>query len=221
MEWNQFLRCDASDLMQEVEDKSVDLIFSSLPDISQTHYNTDTANYKVFQANVMKQFARMVKDDGFVVVSQTDRKINGEILANHITYSNALSECGMKMKDYKIVVRNVPVDKRDMYYFNYQQCVIFTRKGTIKRSGDFLKNILIYNTERIGNIKGALNSFMWPEPFCRMIIDKLTVEGEKVLDPFAASGIALQVAKEMNRQYLGCELNKEVYDNSIMKTSLI
>ena len=169
----------------------------------------------------MQQFARMVKDDGFVVVSQTDRKINGEILANHITYSNALSECGMKMKDYKIVVRNVPVDKRDMYYFNYQQCLIFTRKGTIKRSGDFLKNILIYNTERIGNIKGALNSFMWPEPFCRLIIDKLTKEGEKVLDPFAASGIALQVAKEMNRQYLGCELNKEVYDNSIMKTSII
>ena len=221
MEWNQFLLCDASDLMQEVEDKSVDLIFSSLPDISQTHYNTDTVSYKEFQANVMKQFARMVKDDGFVVVSQTDRKINGEILANHITYSNALSECGMKMKDYKIVVRNEPVDKRDMYYFNYQQCVIFTRKGTIKRSGDFLKNILIYNTERIGNIKGALNSFMWPELFCRMIIDKLTVEGEKVLDPFAASGIALQVAKEMNRKYLGCELSKEVYDNSIMKTSLV
>ena len=221
MEWNQFLRCDAADLMREVEDKSVDLIFSSLPDISQTHYNTDTVSYKEFQVNVMKQFARMVKDDGFVVVSQTDRKINGEILANHITYSNALSECGMKMKDYKIVVRNVPVDKRDMYYFNYQQCVIFTRKGTIKRSGDFLKNILIYNTERIGNIKGALNSFMWPEPFCRMIIDKLTVEGEKVLDPFAASGISLQVAKEMNRQYLGCEISKEVYDNSIMKTSII
>ena len=221
MEWNQFLLCDASDLMQEVEDKSVDLIFSSLPDISQTHYNTDTVSYKKFQANVMKEFARMVKDDGFVVVSQTDRKINGEILANHITYSNALSDCGMKMKDYKIVVRNEPVDKRDMYYFNYQQCVIFTRKGTIKRSGDFLKNILIYNTERIGNIKGALNSFMWPELFCRMIIDKLTVEGEKVLDPFAASGIALQVAKEMNRKYLGCELSKEVYDNSIMKTSLV
>ena len=77
MEWNQFLRCDAADLMREVEDKSVDLIFSSLPDISQTHYNTDTMNYKVFQVNVMKQFARMVKDDGFVVVSQTDRKING------------------------------------------------------------------------------------------------------------------------------------------------
>ena len=220
MEWNQFLLYDASKLMQEVEDKSVDLVFSSLPDISQTDFSNNITHYKMFQRSVMQQFARMVKDDGFVVVSQTDRKINGEILANHITYSNTLSECGMKMKDYKIVVRNEPVDKRDMYYFNYQQCVIFTRKGTIKRSGDFLKNILIYNTDRIGNIKGALNSFMWPEPFCKLIIDKLTKEGDKVLDPFAASGIALQVAKEMNRQYLGCELNKEVFDNAIMNTSI-
>ena len=220
MEWNQFLLCDASKLMQEVEDKSVDLVFSSLPDISQTDFSNDITHYKMFQRSVMQQFARMVKDDGFVVVSQTDRKINGEILANHITYSNTLSECGMKMKDYKIVVRNEPVDKRDMYYFNYQQCVIFTRKGTIKRSGDFLKNILIYNTDRIGNIKGALNSFMWPEPFCKLIIDKLTKEGDKVLDPFAASGIALQIAKEMNRQYLGCEINKEVFDNAIMNTSI-
>ncbi len=220
MEWNQFLLCDASKLMQEVEDKSVDLVFSSLPDISQTDFSNNITHYKMFQRSVMQQFARMVKDDGFVVVSQTDRKINGEILANHITYSNTLSECGMKMKDYKIVVRNEPVDKRDMYYFNYQQCVIFTRKGTIKRSGDFLKNILIYNTDRIGNIKGALNSFMWPEPFCKLIIDKLTKEEDKVLDPFAASGIALQVAKEMNRQYLGCEINKEVFDNAIMNTSI-
>ena len=61
---------------------------------------------------------------------------------------------------------------------------------------------------------------MWPEPFCKLIIDKLTKEGDKVLDPFAASGIALQVAKEMNRQYLGCEINKEVFDNAIMNTSI-
>ena len=66
MEWNQFLLCDAADLMREVEDKSVDLIFSSLPDISQTHYNTDTFNYKGWQTNVMRQFARMVRMMGLL-----------------------------------------------------------------------------------------------------------------------------------------------------------
>jgi DNA modification methylase len=219
MKWNQFVLGDATELIQEIEDKSVDLVFTSLPDISQTEY--DIVDYKTFQVNTMKQLSRVVKDDGFVVVSQTDRKINGEILANHITYSNTLSECGMKMKDYKIVVRNEPVDKRDMYYFNYQQCVIFTRNGTIKRSGDWLKNIFIYDTKRIGKIKGPLNFYVWPEAFCRMIIDRLSKETDKVLDPFAASGISLQIAKEMNRQYLGFEISKEVYNNSIIKNAII
>ena len=26
-----------------------------------------------------------------------------------------------------------------MYYFNYQHCLVFTKKVTIKRSGDWLK----------------------------------------------------------------------------------
>lgn len=221
MEWNQFIHGDAFDLMPQVEDKSVDLIFSSLPDISQTPYGTNVVPYKAFQVRAMKEFARIVKDDGFVVISQTDRKINAEILANHITYTNALVDCGMILKDYKIIVRNQPVDKKDMYYFNYQQCVIFTRTGTIKRNGEFLKNILIYDTNRIGNIKGALNSYMWPEPFCRLIIGQLTKKGDKVLDPFAASGISLQVAREMDRKYLGSELSEEVYNNSMMQTALV
>ena len=69
-------------------------------------------------------------DDGFVVI-QTDRKINGEIFANHITYYNAMLRNGYVLKDYKIMVK-LSVDKRDMYYFNYQHCLVFTRKFTIK-----------------------------------------------------------------------------------------
>ena len=59
---------------------------------------------------------------------------------------NAMVDYGWKLKDYKIVVRNHPVEKRDMYTFNYQHCLIFTRTGTIKRAGDFLKGIMVYDT---------------------------------------------------------------------------
>ena len=58
--------------------------------------------------------ARITKPKGFVVISQTDRKINGEILPNHITYYQAMIRNGFKLKDYKIMVRNNPVDKRDL-----------------------------------------------------------------------------------------------------------
>ena len=150
---NNFIHGDAFDVFKQMPDQSVNLTFTSLPDISQTPYGKDVKKYQVLQNQACDEMARTTKDDGFVVISQTDRKINGEILPNHITYYNAMLRNGYVLKDYKIMVRNYPVDKRDMYYFNYQHCLVFTKKGTIKRSGDWLKNILVYDTKRLGNVK--------------------------------------------------------------------
>ena len=58
------------------------------------------------------------------------------------------------------MVRNNPVDKKDMFYFNYQHCLVFTKKGVIKRSGDWLKNILVYETKRLGNVKCPFNLYV-------------------------------------------------------------
>ena len=140
--------------------------------------------------------ARTTKDDGFVVISQTDRKINGEILPNHITYYNAMLRNGYVLKDYKIMVRNNPVDKRDMYYFNYQHCLVFTKKGVIKRSGDWLKNILVYETKRLGNVKGPFNLYVWNDNFIKLVIEYLSKEQDIVSDPFAGSGVVLGLQKK-------------------------
>ena len=221
MKWNQFVLGDCYEVMKEIDDKSVDLVFTSPPDISQTQYNTDIKNYQVFQRIATTSFSRIVKNEGFVLIAQTDRKINGEILTNHITYYQSMVELGWKLKDYKIIVRNYPVDKRDMYTFNYQHCLIFTKKGTIKRSGDFLKNIMVYDTQKMKGFSGPLQLHMWNENFIELMLEYLTKENDKVIDPFAGSGVVPYVAKRMNRQYLGCEINKEVYDASIMNTAIV
>ena len=62
MEWNQFLLGNAFDIMPQVEDKSVELIFSSLPDISQTEYADNVSKYQQFQTTAMNEFARIIKD---------------------------------------------------------------------------------------------------------------------------------------------------------------
>ena len=220
MKWNQFVLGDCFDVMRELDDRSVDLVFTSPPDISQTNFGTAIGFYKSFQRKACSAFARIVKDDGFILIAQTDRKINGEILTNHITYYQSMVELGWKLKDYKIIVRNHPVDKRDMYTFNYQHCLIFTKKGTIKRSGDFLKNIMVYDTQKMKGFSGPLQLHKWNENFIELMLEYLTKENDKVIDPFAGSGVVPYVAKRMNRQYLGCEINKEVYDASIMNTAI-
>ena len=221
MEWNRFILGDCFDVMREMEDNSVDFVFTSPPDISQGDWNNNIESYQNFQKKTTEECSRISKDNGFVLIAQTDRKINGEILTNHITYYQSMIRLGWKLKDYKIIVRNYPVDKKDMYTFNYQHCLIFTKKGKFKRGGDILKNILVYDTEKMKGLQGPLNLHIWNEFFVELMINTLTKEGDKVFDPFSGSGIVPYVARNLNRKYLGCELNEEVYNESIMKRSII
>ena len=41
MKWNQFVLGDCYKVMKEIDDKSVDLVFTSPPDISQTNFEND------------------------------------------------------------------------------------------------------------------------------------------------------------------------------------
>jgi len=47
---------------------------------------------------------------------------------------------------------------------------------------------------------------------CRKLIENSTVEGETVLDPFAGSGSALVAAEDLNRNWIGIEIEKKWYD---------
>ena len=221
MKWNQFVHGDCFDVMEDIEDKSVDLIFTSPPDISQTNFDNDIEMYKTFQRRACSSFSRLVKDDGFVLIAQTDRKINGEILPNHITYYNAMIFNDWKLKDYKIVVRNHPVEKRDMYTFNYQHCLIFTKTGTIKRAGDYLRSIMVYETHKMKGFKGPMQLHMWNENFIELMLEYLSKENDKVVDPFAGSGVVPYVARRMNRQYLGVELDEAVYNASVFQIAIV
>jgi len=223
MEWNRFILGDAFTIFPEIENESIDLCFTSPPNISPQYFGKDIPKYQEFQKNALKEMARVTKPTGFVVISQTDRKINGEILSNHITYILAMKDNGFKLKDHKIMVRNYPVDVKDLFYFNYQHTLVFTKKGTIKRSGDWAKNILVYKTDWNGGGSGTGNTknFSWNKDFVKLILCKLTQENQKVFDPFAGSGIVPWTAKNMNRQYLGIELIKDIYEKSYFNQSSI
>ena len=103
---NDYILGDAFEVMEKIDDNSVDLLFTSLPDLSQTPFaeSKDVDGYQDLQHEALLNFARITKDNGFIVICQTDRKFNGEILANHITYYKAMVYLGYKLKDVKIVV---------------------------------------------------------------------------------------------------------------------
>ncbi len=213
---DEYVKGDCFDYLPIIPNDFVDLIFTSCPDLSKTKYDkTDSGikGYKDFQKKVMNEFSRIVKPSGFVVICQTDRRINGAILSNHLWYSKCMDECGMKLKDYKIVVRN-KVGKKDMYYFTFQHMQIFTYEGTIKRGGDWLKDIYVDNQRKV------LNQFIWTEDFCEYVIGHLTNVGDLVMDMFAGMGVVLHTAKKLKRHYWGTEITDDFYNEGFKNKSV-
>ena len=49
MKWNQFVNGDCFEVLEPIENQSVDLVFTSPPDISQTEWGKDIKLYTEFQ----------------------------------------------------------------------------------------------------------------------------------------------------------------------------
>lgn len=204
----EYVKGDVFDYLPDIPDKTIDLIFTSCPDLSQTDFDKSTNginSYQEFQKEAMKHFSRIVKEDGFVVICQTDRRVNGSILSNHMWYARCLEENGMTLKDYKIVVRN-QVGKKDMFYFTFQHMLVYTYTGTIKRGGEWLRDMYVDKQDKIGN------QSVWSQDFCKFIVGHLTEEGDTVIDPFAGVGPVLIAARSLNRKWWGAEITDEFYN---------
>ena len=50
-----------------------------------------------------------------------------------------------------------------------------------------------------------------------LLISLVTKEGQTVLDPFCGCGTTLVAAKNLKREYIGFEINKEYYDNILLR----
>ena len=218
---------DALVQMKLIPDKSVDLVFTSCPDLSQTDFGKQVGDYKSFQREAVDEMSRIVKDTGFLIICQTDRKLDGKILANHIWYHRCATRNGLELKDIKAVIRNpVPkgratfqsvedaISKRDLYHIIYQNFLCFTRKGTFERKGEILRSVLVDNQHLIGN------QHVWSQDFCKLIINAYSQEGDVVIDPFAGVGPVLKAAKDLKRIYFGCELAEHFYNTDFTRFKL-
>ena len=215
LEWNNLILGNCFDGMMQIEERSVDLIFTSVPDLNDLGIK-DTTEYANFVTQAMVSFNRVISDNGFVAMCQTDRKIGGRVLSKHTFIIDYMQRLDFVLKDYKIMVVN-SMDSKDQYKFPYQHLCVFTRKGTIQRKGEWLKHILQYEMKKPPNRP----FYIWNENFVKLVIENLSKEDDKVLDPFSGSGIVPYMARSLNRQYLGFEIDKEIYDASLVRTAIV
>ena len=73
-------------------------------------------------------------------------------------------------------------------------------------------NLIVAPNERADR---GLHPTQKPIKLLKALIELTTQKGQIVLDPFAGSGSTLVAARELEREYVGFEINEEYYNNAI------
>lgn len=214
---------DALQALSSVPDKTVDVLLIDPPygiGFRSNHPLIDNINKSLMGDDISifgyldKLFDALqskLKDDAFVYVF-TSWKVIAKL---------------MPIMEKYFDVKNVIVwDKGnwtggDLYnnYADSYELIVFASKGNKKLNWMKRPRNIISCTRPTTNPRRRLHPVEKPVDLLKQLISHSTVEGEVVLDCFAGSGSTLVAAEELNRKWIGIEIDPEWYE--IAKTRIL
>jgi site-specific DNA-methyltransferase (adenine-specific) len=218
---------DALEILKQLESKSINLIFADPPyNLSGKNYLTcksgkmakcykgswdQIENIHEFNRNWIKECVRILKDDGTMWISGT--------LHNHPSIGVILKELNLwiindiiwfKPNAPPLIQKNrfVPsteliwvASKSKRYYFNYEMAVKLS-------NGKQMRNLWEIRAEK----HKTSHPTEKPEKLLERIILIGSKEGDVILDPFMGSGTTGVVAKRLNRNFIGIEIDENYFE---------
>jgi len=189
----------SSEDMSEIPDNSIDLYVSGSLYLGKTW-----ELYKSLYQKLYLDQKRILKDDGYLVIQQTDAYVNNQVFLKSQKLINLLKD------DYNLI--DMKIWKRckvNFFQFPYSYFFIFVKKENTSgrqkiKNKRYLRGIWDYpQTEG-----SELNS--WNEDLCNMLVDSFTKKDDSILDPLAGTGMILSIGARKGRKCYGYEINKDL-----------
>lgn len=211
---------NAIEFMRTLKDESVDLIVTDPPYKVTARGNAGNSGGmmqsklsmqgKIFKHNNVKpieyipEFYRLLKDGSHCY-----------IMTNHVNLQemlNTATECGFHF--IKSLIWNKGNKIMGQFYMSQFEYILFFRKGKAKKinkcgTADILS---VPNKKTKGKDGKNIHDTEKPVELMKILIENSTQEGELVLDPFIGVGAVGIACKELNRDYIGIELDKEYWE---------
>ncbi len=233
LEINKIHHGDCLELMQDIEDKSVDMILCDLP-----YGVTQNKEDKPLDLEILwKQYKRIVKEDGVIILTSqfpfTIDLINSnrtqfkyDLIWNKVLTSGFLNAKRMPLRIHEHIL--VFYDKLGTFNPQKFKGKKSHSKGSMK--SDTNKNYGKYgkvdNTELLGDMKNpqSIITFQKPHPskalhrtekpvaLFEYLIKTYSNEGNLVLDNCIGSGTTAVACKQTNRKFIGIEKEKTCVD---------
>jgi site-specific DNA-methyltransferase (adenine-specific) len=138
------------------------------------------------------------------------------IFTNTLNLEEMLVEskkAGFKLHNFLVWEKNNCTPSQ--YYMKNCEYILFLRKGKAKWINDIGGSKTVHKFDNI--IGHKLHPTEKPIDLLKLYISNSSNEGDIVLDPFAGSGSTLLASKELNRQYIGYEIDKQYYDVAVKR----
>ena len=214
MEINKLYNIDCMEFMKTLPNNSVDLIHTDIPYGEVTRESNGITNFDRGQADIMTfDLIPFVEECYRIAKSGIIIWCGKEQISDIHRFFN------QKQKEKKGTVRQLIWEKTNPTPFNGQYVYLSGIENAVwfrKSKGTF--NAHCKNTVFRYPIFGGKNRIHPTEKHHELIKELLldnSNEGQLIFDPCAGSGSTLLVAKQNNRNYLGCELDKEYYEKAL------
>lgn len=174
--------------------------------------------YKILKVSGSLYISCTFHNIGEIIISAKDQKFR---LNNVITWykTNAMPNITKRVFTHSTEYICWFV-KGKRWKFNYEELKRFhphkTKTGEHKQMRDiidFIETPILQGKERIkSDIGRAAHPTQKPEKLIELILTASSEQGDLVLDPFFGTGTTGVVAKKMNRNWIGIEIDKKYYD---------
>ena len=142
------------------------------------------------------------------------------IMTNHVNLFNMLNVCtNTGFHFIKSLIWNKGNKIMGQYYMSQFEYILFFRKGEgVKINNCGTADIFnIPNVKTKGKDGKNLHDTEKPVELMKILIGNSSLENQVVLDPFMGIAPVVIACEELNRKYIGFELDKKYYDIAITR----
>jgi len=235
MEKNKIYLGDCLELMpKHIEDKSIDMIFCDLP-YGTTQNKWDSV---IPLGELWKEYKRVIKDNGAIVLFAAQPFTSALIMSNPKMFKYDWIWQKPKGTGHLNAKKQLMRDKEDVLVFYKKQCTYnpqmtegapykdkagkdHTKSTSMTGSYGSYTNYREVNkgvrypkqVQQFGVVeRGTLHPTEKPLEIVEYMIKTYTNEGDLILDNTCGSGTTGRGAKNLNRDYIMMEMDKEYYE---------